>query len=282
MEVNADSPADSSADDRAGSSADEPADSAADEPAPISLLEGLATTRAIRRYRPDPIPDEDLATILWHAGRAPSGSNRQKFRFLVLRDGPHARQAKALLGEAFRAGWQQKATADPARYVASNGGAAAGEADSDGAAAAAGATTDAAAADSAAESAAANSSKARMARTMQHFVDNFEQTPVVVLACLVRYRPANYAEGASIYPAVQNLLLAARALGYGGVITGWHAAVEPELRELLKIPAQVAIHAVIPLGRPVGKHGPVRRHPLSEMVYDDYWDNPAAWATEPT
>ena len=62
---------------------------------PIGLLEGLATTRAIRRFRPDPIPDDDLATILWHASRAPTGSNRQSFRFLVLRDGPNARQAKA-------------------------------------------------------------------------------------------------------------------------------------------------------------------------------------------
>jgi nitroreductase len=54
---------------------------------PVGLLEGLATTRAIRRYTDEPIPDDDLASILWHAGRAPSGSNRQPFRFLVLRDG---------------------------------------------------------------------------------------------------------------------------------------------------------------------------------------------------
>ena len=54
----------------------------------MDLLDGLATTRAVRRYRPDPIPEADLATILWHATRAPSGSNRQPARFLVLRDGP--------------------------------------------------------------------------------------------------------------------------------------------------------------------------------------------------
>ena len=64
----------------------------------ISLLEGLATTRAIRRYTDDPIPEADLASILWHATRAPSGSNRQPFRFVVLRDGPAAVEAKALLG----------------------------------------------------------------------------------------------------------------------------------------------------------------------------------------
>ena len=152
----------------------------------LGLLEGLATTRAIRRYLPEPIPEEDLNTILWHAGRAPSGSNRQMFRFLVLRDGPKARAAKSLLGESFRAGWNEKRSNDG--YDAGSG------------------STD-------------DSPKARMARTMQHFVDHFEETPVVVLACLIRYRPENYAEGSSVFPAVQNLMLAARALGYGGVIT---------------------------------------------------------------
>ncbi|MEO1057159.1 MAG: nitroreductase family protein, partial [Actinomycetota bacterium] len=52
----------------------------------ITLLEGIATTRAIRRIAPDPIPDDDLSTILWHATRAPSGTNRQPARFVVLRD----------------------------------------------------------------------------------------------------------------------------------------------------------------------------------------------------
>ena len=87
----------------------------------IGLLEGLATTRAIRRYLPEPIPEDDLNTILWHAGRAPSGSNRQKFRFLVLRDGPKARAAKSLLGESFRAGWNEKRSNDG--YDAGSGGA---------------------------------------------------------------------------------------------------------------------------------------------------------------
>ena len=58
---------------------------------PIGLLEGLATMRSIRRYSVDPIPDDDLNTILWSATRAPSGTNRQPFRFLMLRDGPMAR-----------------------------------------------------------------------------------------------------------------------------------------------------------------------------------------------
>jgi nitroreductase len=214
----------------------------------ISLLDGLATTRAIRRYAPDPIPEADLATILWHASRAPSGSNRQPFRFLVLRDGPAATEAKALLGRSFREMWAAKRADDG--YEAGSG------------------------ADD-------SSPKARMGRTMQHFVDHFEATPVVVLPCLIRYRAPYPSEGASIYPACQNLLLAARALGYGGVMTVWHAFVEDELRALLGIPEHVAIAATIPLGRPVGHHGPVRRRPLGELVYEDRWEAPAPWAVDP-
>jgi len=116
---------------------------------------------------------------------------------------------------------------------------------------------------------------------MQHFVDHFEDTPVVVLACLVRYRPENYAEGSSVFPAVQNLMLAARALGYGGVITGWHTNVEEELRSLLNIPEEVAIHATIPMGKPAGRHGPVRRRPLAEIVYEDQWGLDAPWVHDP-
>ena len=216
--------------------------------APVDLLTGLATTRAIRRYRDEPVPDDDLATILWHATRAPSGSNRQPFRFVVLRDGPRARQAKAVLGESFRSMWAAKRRHD---------GYDAGSGRDDG------------------------SPKARMAATMQHFVDHFERTPVVVLACIERYRDPSPTEGASVYPACQNLLLAARALGYGGVMTMWHGLVEDELRTLLAIPDDVGISATITLGRPEGRHGPVRRRPLAELVFDDGWGAAASWAQDP-
>ena len=84
-----------------------------------------------------------------------------------------------------------------------------------------------------------------------------------------------------MYPACQNLLLAARALGYGGVMTTWHRAVEDQLRPLLGIPDDVFMAATIPLGRPEGNHGPVRRRPLAELVYEDRWEGPAAWAVDP-
>lgn len=208
----------------------------------------MASTRAIRRYTADPIPEHDLATMLWHATRAPSGSNRQPFRFLVLRDSAVARQAKALLGGAGRTMWAAKVEADGYRRGS-------------------GADLD--------------SPKSRMARTMQHYVDNFEAAPVVVLGCLQRYRPPNPGEGASVYPACQNLLLAARALGYGGVLTQWHDMVEPELRQLLALPEGAAFAATISLGVPQGHHGPVRRRPAGELIFEDRWGAPAAWAVDP-
>lgn len=216
--------------------------------APVDLLTGMATTRAIRRYLPDPIPEDDLSTILWHASRAPSGSNRQPFRFLVLREGPRALRARAVLGEAFRSLWGAKRAADG--YDAGSG------------------TVD-------------DSPKARMAATMQHYVDHLESVPVIVLVAIRRHRAPNPAEGASVYPACQNLLLAARALGYGGVLTGWHGAVEDELRRILDVPDGVGLAATITLGRPAGRHGPVRRRPLAELVYDDGWEGPAPWAIDP-
>jgi nitroreductase len=116
---------------------------------------------------------------------------------------------------------------------------------------------------------------------MQHMVDHIATAPYIVLACLARYRAADPGEGASIYPACQNLLLAARALGYGAVLTGWHVYAEAELRSLLGLPEYVWIAATIPLGRPVGHHGPLRRKPLTEVVHDGRWGEPAPWATDP-
>jgi nitroreductase len=69
---------------------------------PISLVDALSTTRAIRRFTDDPIPDADLNQIMWLASRAPSGSNRQGFRFVVLRDGPNAAHARELIREGAR------------------------------------------------------------------------------------------------------------------------------------------------------------------------------------
>ena len=84
----------------------------ADTEADVGLLEGMATTRAIRRYTDEPVSDEQLQKVLFAATRAPSGSNRQPFRFLVLRDSERAREAKALIGAEARRFWAEKRSAD--------------------------------------------------------------------------------------------------------------------------------------------------------------------------
>jgi nitroreductase len=214
----------------------------------VGLLEGLATTRAIRRYRPDPVPDDALRAILFAATRAPSGSNRQPFRFVVLRDGPRAKEAKALVAQGAQAAWGHKRATDG--YDSGSG-------------------------------AHDRSPKARMATAMQAYVDGLGNVPVLILPCFLRYRAPNVTEGANIYPACQNLLLAARALGYGGVFTGWQHAVEDQLRSLLAIPAEVVIAGTITLGRPRGGHGPVRRRPLGELVFEESWGSSPIWAVDP-
>lgn len=214
----------------------------------VGLLEGLTTTRAIRRYRDEPVPDSALRAMLFAATRAPSGSNRQPFRFIVLTDGPKARAAKQLIGDAARSIWSRKRERDG--YDVGSG-------------------------------LQENSPKARMASTMEQYVEHFEKIPVLILPCLVRYRDPTPTEGASIYPACQNLLLAARALGYGGAFNGFNQMVDAELRALLGVPEGTAIAGTITLGKPAGRHGPVRRRPIAELVYEDGWGTAPVWAVDP-
>lgn len=218
------------------------------QPSLISIIDALSSTRAIRRYSDEAVPDRVLRDVLFAATRAPSGSNRQPFRFLVLRDGARAAAAKALIADAAQRVWTAKRERDG--YSADSGSR-------------------------------SGSPKARMALSMQHYVDSFATVPVLILPCLNRYRAPEYTEGAHVYPACQNLLVAARAYGYGGVMTMFHREAEKELRTLLGIPASTAIAATITLGKPAGSHGPVRRRPLSELVYEDAWDQPAPWAHDP-
>ena len=217
-------------------------------PDSVGLLEGLCSTRAIRRYRNEPIPDHALRDIMFAATRAPSGSNRQPFRFIVLSDSDVARQAKQLIATSAQTVWNAKRERDG--YSEGSG--------SD-----------------------PNSPKARMADVMEQYVKNFANVPVLVLACLVRYRDPHPDEGASIFPACQNILLAARALGYGGALTGFHGFVEKELCELLHIPDGVHVSACITLGKPQGNHGPVRRRPINELVFGDRWEESPSWAIDP-
>jgi nitroreductase len=217
-----------------------PSDQPTAEP---GLYEGLLTTRAIRRYRPDDIPDDDLNRLLFAATRAPSGHNRQPFRFVVVRRVPETAEVRAVLTRGFQGAWSANRR-EPA--------------DDD------------------------TSRRARVDRTMNQFVDTIGGVPVLVFACFDHRIGGDGLEaGSSVFPACQNLLLAARALGYGGVMTNWHRLVTDELGELLGLPAHVSIAATIPLGRPVGNHGPVRRLPLPDLVYENGWERSAPWAVDP-
>lgn len=207
------------------------------------LYDGIITTRAIRRYRDEDIPTDDLNDILFAATRGPSGHNTQPFRFLVLRRTPEAAEARRLLGEGFVAAWSGNRE-EPA--------------DDD------------------------TSRRARMARTMNNFVDTIADAPVLVLALVHDNRVrSDITAGASVYPACQNLLLAARSRGYGGVITMWHRPVAEALSDELGLPDTVSIVATIPLGAPQGGHGAVRRLPLPELVFEGKWGTPAPWAADP-
>ena len=193
----------------------------ADLPESVSLYDGLLTTRAIRRYADESVPDEVLRDILFAATRAPSGSNRQPFRFIVLTDGPVAGRPSASSAAGARQILVGQAAVPTATTRARAGGGLA--------------------------QGTHGAHDAALRRRLR--VRSGSGTG------LLRPLPGHpaFADGASVYPACQNLLLAARALGYGGVMTGWHFSAAAELRGLLGIPDEVELAATITLGRPAGR-----------------------------
>ncbi|MEO8696944.1 MAG: nitroreductase family protein [Acidimicrobiales bacterium] len=202
----------------------------------MELLEAMRTCRAIRRFRPDPIPDAALRSCLQAAVFAPSGSNQQKWRICVLRSAA----ARQLLGATYKNGWTEYANLMNLDKPDPND----------------------------------NSRRARFTRSMFELVENFDRVPAYVLFCAERtpFMEELYT-GASIYPAMQNFILAARSHGLGTVVTTWYRHCEPELRELVGVPDGWVIAALLPVGYPKGAHGPVRRRPVEEMVCIDHWDS---------
>ena len=223
------------------------------------IMEVMATMRAMRRLKPDPVPDELLEKLVEAATWAPSASNAQAYHWVVVTD----RGQMARLAEAWRACVDE--------YLALMG-------------------TDTPARTAGADAA----EKLRAALLYQR--DHFAETPAVFVACyrgrqlgpdprrllkigarrlaaLARggRRAGTLAEAASVYPAVQNLLLAARAHGLGANITSWHLMREGEFKEILGIPGNVQTYAVIPVGWPQGRFGPVRRRPAAEVIHRDRW-----------
>jgi nitroreductase len=197
------------------------------------LFTTLATTRSIRRFRPDPVPDDLLRRVLEAATWAPSGTNRQLWRFLVLRD-PAVR---ASVGEWYRQGFFEVFAQPPA--------------------------------------AEAGSQRARILESARYLAEHMAtEPPVLILACLERAPtdpPPTRFSGSSIYPAVQNLMLAARALGLGTCLTTIHLRREAQIKEFLGLPEPVDTYALIPLGWPASPFGPLARRPVDEVTFLDRW-----------
>ncbi len=114
----------------------------------------------------------------------------------------------------------------------------------------------------------------RQHAAVEYLTDHYHEAPVWIVACLEGGANPGRTAGSSIYPAVQNMLLAARALGLGSTLTTRHTAYEKEVDAAMGIPPGYHSYAILPIGYPMGHFGPVGRGPLSEVVYLDGWGKP--------
>src|SRR5919108_2385082 len=190
----------------------------------------------MRRLEPDTLPEPLLGKIMDAAICAPSGGNRQGWRFVVVRD--PAKRAR--LGQLYREGWGELVKLP---YYAG------------------------------AMKEAAGSPVRRMVDSAAHLAEHMGEAPVIIVACIVLdpgVKPT-VTTGASIYPAVQNIMLAARALGVGSCLTTIHRYRDAQVKELLAIPADVETVALIPLGYPRGKFGRPPRRPIADVTFADEW-----------
>jgi nitroreductase len=215
----------------------------------MELYDVMRSTPAVREYTDDPLPDDMLARILDNARFAPSGGNRQGLRVIVLRD-KDSRAALADLGlPAARRYTAQLANGEtpwnPLRPTGVD-----------------------------ASTIAATEPPAQMSAPIR-------DAPVVLVVCLdlgaVAATDQNLdrigvVPGASVYPFVWNVLLAARHEGYGGVLTTMAVAEEPRVKELLGVPDPYAIAAVVPLGKPARQVTKLRRRPVAEFATRERFD----------
>jgi nitroreductase len=110
-----------------------------------------------------------------------------------------------------------------------------------------------------------------MLAARDHLTEHFHEAPVLIACCLVGDSGSGVGAGASIYPAVQNMLLAARALGLGATLTTRHLLYAKEVDEILGLPAAAHCFAIIPIGYPLGHFGPVSRAPVEQVTFLDRW-----------
>jgi len=205
------------------------------------VFEIIGTTRSMRRLKLDPVPDALVRKILEAAVCAPSGGNMQRWGFLVITD----RKVKEEVAVYYRRAWEEHV-----RPGYQSGPPAPG------------------------------SSPERFGRMLdaaQYLSDHLHEAPVWIIACLTTggsvWGSSLYWSGSSIYPAVQNMLLAARALGLGATLTTLILRYADEVKSMLGLPPDVQPYALLPIGWPMGRFGPVRRA-IDNVVYGVRWGEP--------
>jgi nitroreductase len=202
------------------------------------LFETMSTMRAMRRLKPDPVPDELINKILQAGQWAPSGGNNQTWRFLVVKDPAVKKKVQEYYKRAYDevVGPRYASSApppgsDPERYQ-------------------------------------------RQHTAVEYLTDHYHDAPVWIVGCLVDGENPGRGAGSSIYPAMQNMLLATRALGLGTTLTTRHLNYGKEVDAILGLPANAHSYAILPIGWPMGRFGPLGRGPLKDVVYSDQWGKP--------
>ncbi len=191
----------------------------------------------MRRLDTREVPESDLLKLVDAANQAASGGNQQRGRWIIVRD---AAQKKAIADLNHQVSHDfVQARIDRGEELPHHDQAA----------------------------------RARMLDAVLYLAEHMHSYPALIVACLdFDERPANLdASGGSIWPGVQNLLLAARALGLGAVPTSYAINRRDEFERILDLPESMAAYALIPIGYPLGNFGPVTRRPVEEIVRFDRW-----------
>ncbi len=208
-------------------------------PEPLDVLAALHSTPARRYLSTEPIPDEIVTALLDAAVRGPSGGNSQRWAWIVVRDP----SVKAQIAEFYRTGWEKSYGSRREEILANPG-----------------------------------VMSAASFHAADHLANHLEEAPVWILPVLLgAARSTNPRLGSSIYGAVQQLMLAARAYGIGSTLTTLHTGHEAEVRELLGLPDDALTMALIPLGYPVrGRWAQPKRRPLDEVVFQERYQEPSS------